>query len=321
MIALKYCRYSDELYHHGIKGQKWGVRRFQNLDRTWTEAGKIRYGKGTGRRRASPQDDKEQIRYKGSSKSELSIDELRNKNSKSEAYMLATSIILNAASLNPVGLAKDTVRVGKYISAKYKNAKFQSERMNSPIDEKTGFHMKTKETSPEEDLKRVNPNYNDFNSNSKQNCMLCTSTYELRRRGYDVTANKASYGYNLSDVRRWFPKSKYIEYKNENINKTTNALLDLGIKANMKYVTDTVKKIEESQPNGSRGNLTVRFDARGSGHSMAYEIRNNKLVILDAQTNKVYKNPVSALSNCFAIGITRLDNVDFDPKAIKECCA
>lgn len=36
--------YSDELYHHGIKGQKWGVRRFQNLDRTWTAAGKIRYG-------------------------------------------------------------------------------------------------------------------------------------------------------------------------------------------------------------------------------------------------------------------------------------
>lgn len=38
--------YSDELYHHGIKGQKWGLRRFQNEDRTWTAAGKIRYGAG-----------------------------------------------------------------------------------------------------------------------------------------------------------------------------------------------------------------------------------------------------------------------------------
>ena len=36
--------YSDELYHHGIKGQKWGVRRYQNADGTWTAAGKIRYG-------------------------------------------------------------------------------------------------------------------------------------------------------------------------------------------------------------------------------------------------------------------------------------
>ena len=30
----------DELYHHGIKGQKWGVRRYQNEDGSLTAAGK-----------------------------------------------------------------------------------------------------------------------------------------------------------------------------------------------------------------------------------------------------------------------------------------
>lgn len=34
---------TDELYHHGIKGQKWGVRRYQNKDRSLTKAGKIKY--------------------------------------------------------------------------------------------------------------------------------------------------------------------------------------------------------------------------------------------------------------------------------------
>lgn len=29
--------------HHGIKGQKWGVRRFQNEDGSLTKAGKERY--------------------------------------------------------------------------------------------------------------------------------------------------------------------------------------------------------------------------------------------------------------------------------------
>ena len=32
----------NELYHHGIKGQKWGVRRYQNADGTYTQAGKKR---------------------------------------------------------------------------------------------------------------------------------------------------------------------------------------------------------------------------------------------------------------------------------------
>lgn len=36
--------YHDSLRHHGIEGQKWGVRRFQNEDGSLTSSGKKRYG-------------------------------------------------------------------------------------------------------------------------------------------------------------------------------------------------------------------------------------------------------------------------------------
>lgn len=46
-------RLSSELYHHGIKGQRWGVRRFQNTDGSLTKAGRQQYGIGDGRKKST----------------------------------------------------------------------------------------------------------------------------------------------------------------------------------------------------------------------------------------------------------------------------
>ena len=48
---MNYYLTSEELYHHGILGQRWGIRRFQNKDGSYTSAGRKRYDVGNGERK------------------------------------------------------------------------------------------------------------------------------------------------------------------------------------------------------------------------------------------------------------------------------
>lgn len=50
------------LEHHGIKGQKWGVRRYQNEDGTLTEAGKVRYNPDGSKKDVNKMTDEELAR-------------------------------------------------------------------------------------------------------------------------------------------------------------------------------------------------------------------------------------------------------------------
>lgn len=47
-----------EIYHHGIKGQKWGIRRYQNKDGTLTEAGQKRYDRDVRENNAKKKDNR-----------------------------------------------------------------------------------------------------------------------------------------------------------------------------------------------------------------------------------------------------------------------
>lgn len=49
---------NNELYHHGVKGMKWGVRRYQNKDGSLTNAGKKRYDQDVRENNAKKKDNR-----------------------------------------------------------------------------------------------------------------------------------------------------------------------------------------------------------------------------------------------------------------------
>ena len=66
---------SDKLAHSGIKGMKWGVRRYQNPDGSLTEEGKARYGKPS----ADENEKSETEKWSSKDSKKLSDDELRTR--------------------------------------------------------------------------------------------------------------------------------------------------------------------------------------------------------------------------------------------------
>ena len=311
----------NELYHYGILGQKWGVRRFQNEKGSLTPAGKKRYGQnvlgslfGIGDKKKPKYTDKEL--YDLAVNDPDSIDYTRvdhkEQGDVTEGVVHAVSTVVKMKLGGVFAARKEIVRGAEFVSGLFNSTKYDIERSDNVTDKKTGFKLKDREYTPEEDLSRVNPDFKDFNTNSKNNCMLCTVTTEMRRRGYDVTAKKAGYGYFTQDLERWFPD---VEIKNYHRTPGVVSASDTA-----RY-DDVVNQMLSDNPEGARGNLMVEY-IFGGGHSMFYEIKKGKLIVRDGQTGETYTKDqiVEMFGYCPRIQWARLDNVDFDPEAIKECC-
>lgn len=278
--------YDTELYHHGILGQRWGIRRYQNPDGTLTPEGIKRYRSATSNR---------------------NTDNTR----KESAAILPIAIVLSTYA-SPLAVSAGIVATKNIVqSTKYR--KYKKERANLEVDSKTGLHIKNpdKEYSEKDDAKRTNPNRlreHDSDATTK-NCMLCSATYELRRRGYDEIAGTTDVGYFSDTYKRWFKDIKINKIKDTNEWKQHN----------YKLIPENLKKELNNQPKNSRGCLLVGW-RMGGGHALNYSVDNNgKVSIIDPQWGEVtsldkWLNQYSLSNAEFA----RLDNAKINVKNIQE---
>lgn len=90
-----------ELYHWGIKGMKWGIRRFQNKDGSLTPAGRKRYSDGS-----DGTSGQSKTANKHKSVKDMSDDELRTKVNRLALEKNALDLERQVSSLSPQKVAK-----------------------------------------------------------------------------------------------------------------------------------------------------------------------------------------------------------------------
>ena len=323
---------SNELYHHGIKGQQWGVQNGPPYPIGAQDHSKSE--KKAGWRSSLDKDEK----------SEASADKQKFQLTDGQKKAIAVgAMALGAVYLEyKVGAISSTVRVADHLfegnprgavlevwfnyskTAKGNDqAKVSLEtyiqmmhrNMTAKKDEKTGLYLKSNDTSVLTDAKAVNPDFDVENPNTSRNCGYCSMAYDLRRRGYDVMAGHGSSGMARQDVRAIYSgairKPRYGDYA-EAISKASGGM----------SVSDAQKVLNSfSKEKGTRGIVFVSWSRARGGHAMCYEVLpNGTVAIVDPQVGAVYtgREAVRLLRSISSMETYRTDNIKPNIKKMKE---
>lgn len=136
---------NEELYHYGVKGMKWGVRRYQNEDGSLTAKGRERFSTVRGNDRLAKRQTRQAVKILYKKQAELDAAADLNTAAANSAYKKADKLVWKSEARQAKGdqkgfekyQSKAWKQMGKYIEAS-KRASFlkeQSKLMQSKIND------------------------------------------------------------------------------------------------------------------------------------------------------------------------------------------
>lgn len=281
----------DELYHYGVKGMRWGIRK-----------------------KYDPHPRKKSSKQKRHIRKEKSLTDKQKKYIKIGAAAATTALaVYGGYKLYKSGNLDGIIDKGKNILGKDKSGK---QIVDEYVSFGNGIEIKrmNKNLPIEEDIKLINPKFSIFNKNYNMNCGNCTIGFELRRRGFDVEALGNSEGMKISHLGEFFSGLKSNSFIQMNVDDKilrAKPSTERG-KAIKQLMSSNISKQYDGNARG-----TLFFPHTMGSHWINWVKEGNEVKFYDGQNPKIdlvndlfahYKyNP-----NLFEGGLTsvRLDDLD-----------
>lgn len=305
---------NDELYHFGVKGQKRGIRQYQNLDGTWTELGKERRRKGTGYIQGIDNDENKVYNKKGLNMSPETLSSIKSA-VIGAATVLGGIALLSYLQDGPLSkqAAADLLLVGEYSI----NSKFKSKITDFAKDNFMGsdFKFKNKPTDILQDVKAANckaigtEGYQD-------NCACSSIAHYLRRNGLDVVAKPLKGGLKPEEMDNVFP-GFFNRYMNQDSIKNVEFNSYCG-QDNEKYLKLLAKRIVNESSDDTFGFVSTNGLSR---HWFTWEKHGNDVIFTDPQRGKIINKNDSLLNEItskatYIDGFIRVDDLDINVDAL-----
>ena len=155
---------------------------------------------------------------------------------------------------------------------------------------------------PDDSLRAVNPNYSSRDKAYATNCTNCVPAYEMRKRGYNVTARPTTKNHYLSR----HPEEAWIDAKVKNT--SGNGLDD---------IIDTIGK----WPDGARAEVAITWKGSRNGHVIVAENVNGKIRFYDVQSGEKISSKLFSYVEEGKTTFWRIDNLELSDRGITACKA